>query len=127
MRLLHVVDIAQQQVPRVTFELPVVDYTELLRENAIRQLRRLLTLSQELHGRAHVHVAVGLVFDQIVRNANEMNADIVVLGVTKRGVLRRMLGSTTSYALGRIGRPVLVVPARQHESLADRDLDKIAA
>ena len=105
MRLLHVVDIAQQQVPRLTFEFPVVDYTELLRENATRQLRRLLPLSQELHGRVHVHVAVGLVFDQIVRNANEMNADLVVLGVTKRGVLRRMLGSTTRLRTRPHGSP----------------------
>ena len=127
MRLLHVVDIAQPPVPRLTFEFPVVDYTELLRKDATRRLRRLLPLSQELHGRVHVHVAVGLVFDQIVRNANEMDADLVVLGVTKRGVLDRLLGSTTGYALGRVGRPVLAVPARQDELLADRDLDTIAA
>ena len=83
MRLLHVVDIAQQRASRPTLEFPFVDYTELLREHATRQLRRLLPLSQELHGRVHPHVSVGLVFDQIVRNANEMAADLVVLGVTK--------------------------------------------
>ena len=127
MRLLHVVDIAQPPVPRLTFEFPIVDYTELLRKDATRRLRRLLPLSQELHGRVHVHVAVGLVFDQIVRNANEMDADLVVLGVTKRGVLGRLLGSTTGYALGRVGRPVLAVPARRDESLADHNLDTIAA
>jgi nucleotide-binding universal stress UspA family protein len=127
MRLLHVVDIARQQVPRPTLEFPFVDYTELLREHATRQLRRLLPLSQELHGRVHPHVSVGLVFDQIVRNANEMAADLVVLGVTKRGVLGRLLGSTTAYALGRVGRPILAVPAGHDESLADRDLDTIAA
>ena len=127
MRLLHVVDIAQQQVPRPTLEFPFVDYTELLRENATRQLRRLLPLSQELHGRVHPQVSVGLVFDQIVRNANEIAADVVVLGVTKHGVLGRLFGSTTAYALGRVGRPILAVPARHEESLADRDFDTIAA
>jgi nucleotide-binding universal stress UspA family protein len=127
MRLLHVVDIAQQQASRPTLEFPFVDYTELLRQHATRQLRRLLPLSQELHGRVHTHVSVGLVFDEIARNANEMSADLVVLGVTKRGVLGRILGSTTAYALGRMGRPILAVPARRDESLADRDLDIVAA
>jgi len=127
MRLLHVVDLAQPPVPRLTCGFPVVDYTGLLRKDATRRLRRLLPLSQELRGRVHVHVAVGPVFDQIVRNANEIDADLVVLGVTKRGVLGRLLGSTTGYALGRVGRPVLAVPARQEESCADRDLDTIAA
>jgi nucleotide-binding universal stress UspA family protein len=127
MRLLHVLDIGQPPAPRLTFEFPVVDYAELLRKDATRRLRQLSPLSQELDGRVHVHVAVGLVFDQIVRNANEMDADLVVLGVTKRGVLGRLLGSTTGYALGRVGRPVLAVPARQGESLTDRDLVTIAA
>ena len=127
MRLLHVVDIAQQHASRPTLEFPFVDYTELLSEHATRQLRRLLPLSQELHGRVHPHVSVGLVFDQIVRNANDMAADLVVLGVTKRGVLGRLLGSTTAYALGRMGRPILAVPARRDESLADCELDTVAA
>ena len=126
-RLLHVVDVAQPSVPRLTFEFPVVDYAMQLRKDATHQLRHLVPLSQELRGRVQVRVAVGLVVDQIVRNANEMDADLVVLGVTKRGVLGRLLGSTTGHALGRVGRPILAVPARQHESLAARDLDTIAA
>jgi nucleotide-binding universal stress UspA family protein len=126
-RLLHVVEIAQLLLPRLTSAFPVVDCTELLREHATRQLRRLLPLSQDLHGRVDPHVSVGLVFDEIVRNANEINADLVVLGVAKRGVFRRLLGSRTGYALGRVGRPVLAVPARQDASLAGRDLATIAA
>jgi nucleotide-binding universal stress UspA family protein len=110
MRLLHVVDIVQPAVPRLTLEFPVSDYTEQLRNDAWHQLHRLLPLSRELYGRVHLQVAVGLVVDQIVRNAHEFNADLVVLGVSKRGRLARLLHSTTGHALQRLNRPVLAVP-----------------
>jgi len=127
LRLLHVVDIAQPAVPRLTLEFPAIDYTEQLRKHAWRELRRLLPLSQELHGRVQAQVAVGLVLDQIVRHTTEMKADLVVLGVRKRGTLGRLLGSTTGHTLRRVGCPVLAVPAQQNESRADADLHTIAA
>jgi nucleotide-binding universal stress UspA family protein len=127
MRLLHVVDVAQPAAPRLALEFPIFDYTEQLKRSASSRLRRLLPPSQELSRRVHVQVAVGLVADQIVQNANEMDADVVVVGVTKRGTLDRLLGSTTSHALARVGRPVLAVPARQGKSLAGREVDTIAA
>jgi nucleotide-binding universal stress UspA family protein len=39
-----------------------------------------------------------------------MHADLVVFGVTKRGRLAKLLGSTTGLALRRLERPVLAVP-----------------
>jgi nucleotide-binding universal stress UspA family protein len=110
MRLLHVVDVAQPAVPRLTLEFPAIDYTEQLTQHASRELRRLLPLSQELHGRVHVQVARGPVLDQIVRSAREFRADLVVLGVSRRGRLARLLGSTTGRALRRLNCPVLAVP-----------------
>jgi len=121
------VNIAQPAVPRMALEFSIADYTEQLRENAWRQLRGLVPSSQGLARRVQIDVAVGLVLDQIVRNANEMKADLVVLGVTKRGPLRRLLGSTTSHALRRLACPVLAVPAPPDEVRADLTLDSIAA
>jgi len=127
MRLLHVVDIAQPAVPRLTSEFPAIDYTEQLTMHAWGELRRLLPVSQELCGRVQIQVAVGFVLDQIVRNAKEMKADLVVLGVRKRGALGRLLGSTTGRALRHVSCPVLAVPAHQNQERAGAHLDAIAA
>jgi nucleotide-binding universal stress UspA family protein len=126
-RLLHVVDVAHSAVPRIALEFTAIDYAELLTKYAQRRLRTLVPLSQELYGRVHTQVAVGLVIDQIVRNANELNADLIVLGIRKRGGLARLLGSTTGRALRRAECPVLVVPARKNEARADAHLHAIAA
>jgi nucleotide-binding universal stress UspA family protein len=73
------------------------------------------------------HVAVGLVVEQIIRNATEFNADLVVLGVNRRGRLARLLHPTTGDALRRLGRPVLAVPIQPHESREGATLRPIAA
>jgi nucleotide-binding universal stress UspA family protein len=127
MRLLYVVDIVRSAAPRIALEFPMIDYTEPLTEYARRRLRTLLALSQELYGRVQAQAAVGLVIDQIVRNANELKADLVVLGVRKRGRLASLLGSTTGSALRRVECPVLAVPARKNERRADAELHAIAA
>jgi nucleotide-binding universal stress UspA family protein len=129
-RLLHVVDIVQSAVPRIALEFPAIDYTEPLRDDARRRLRTVLPLSQDVYGRVHVQVDVGLVVDQIVRNANELKADLVVLGVRKRGRVARLLGSTTGAALRRLRCPVLVVPqpgSTASASMASGDGMRLAA
>jgi hypothetical protein len=78
--------------PRMALEFSTADYTEQLKKNAWHQLRGLLPRWQGFDGRVQINVAVGLVLDQILRNANDMNADLVVLGVTKRG--ERWVGSS---------------------------------
>ena len=108
-------------------EFPALDYTALLTEHAERRLRTLLPASEELYGRVHTHVAVGVAIDEIVRNAKELNADVIVLGVRKRAGFARLLGSTTGHALRRTECPVLAVPADNNEWRADADLHAIAA
>ena len=92
MRLLHVVDIVHPAVPRIAMEFPALDYTALLTEHAGQRLRTLLPASEELYGRVHTHVAVGVAIDEIVRNAKELNADVIVLGVRKRGRICQAVG-----------------------------------
>ena len=75
----------------------------------------------------HTQVAVGLTVDEIVRNAKDLKADVVVLGVRKQGGFARLLGSTTGHALRRTECPVLAVPADNNEWRADADLHAIAA
>jgi nucleotide-binding universal stress UspA family protein len=98
-------------VPRVALEFDAIDYTKELSTHAWHRLRSLLPLSEELHGRVHPHVSVGLVVDEIARSAKALKADLVVLGVTRRGWLGRILRSTTGRTLRRLDYPVLAVPA----------------
>ena len=82
-------------------------------------------LSHDFYGRVHIQIAVGLVIDEIVRSADEMKADLVVLGVTKRGRFARLLYSTTGRALGRVRRPVLAVPLWKSNSSRYTNLDAL--
>lgn len=54
----------------------------------------------------------GVADSQIVKQANEQDADIIVIGSHGRGAVYDLLvGSTTSYVLRKSRRAVLVVPA----------------
>jgi nucleotide-binding universal stress UspA family protein len=75
-------------------------------------------------------LSVGLVVDEIARSARELKADIVVVGVKKRGWLARLLNSTTGRALRRVNCPILAVPAPQRNiggSVIRRDLTRLVA
>jgi len=130
MRLLHVVDIAQFPVPRVALEFDAIDHTKELSKHSWRQLNLLLPLSEELRGRVDFQVSVGLVVDEIARSVSELKADIVVVGVKKRGWPARLLNSTTGRAQRRVKRPILAVPAAQRNiggSVISRDVTRLAA
>jgi len=110
LRLLHVVSRTAPSVPRLAWEFSGVDFTEALADAAWRRLRRLLPLSADLYGRLHAQVLVGQVEEEITRAAADMQADVVVMGVTSRGRLARLFGSTTARLLRRSQWPVLGVP-----------------
>lgn len=58
----------------------------------------------------------GNVVDEITREAEAMQADLVVLGAQGKGFLRRlMLGSTAERLLRKTKQPTLVVKQRPHE------------
>jgi nucleotide-binding universal stress UspA family protein len=126
MHLLHVVDIVRAAVPRLSSEFSAFDYTGLLRQDAQRRLR-MLTRSPGLDGRVQTRVAVGLVIDEILKSATAFKADLVVVGVRKRGSLARLFGSTTGRVLRRAECPVLAIPVRDRATGAEADLCAIAA
>jgi nucleotide-binding universal stress UspA family protein len=56
-------------------------------------------------------VVSGTPADEIVRVAEETNADLIVMGVTPRGALgRRIFGSTAARVIRTANRPVLAIP-----------------
>lgn len=82
--------------------------------------RQLAALASEL--RTHRHVAArtvnasGSVLDEINREAEVLDAALLVLGARGAGFLRRLvLGSTSERLLRRTTRPVLVVRQTPHE------------
>lgn len=81
--------------------------------------QELQTLADEI-GAAHevqadAALLQGSVADEITREADAMNADLVVLGARGTGFLRRLiLGSTAERLLRKSMRPMLVVKQRAH-------------
>ena len=61
--------------------------------------------------RVHARVVVGEPSAEISRVAAEVNADVILVGVKARGVIRRLImGSTAARVIRASGRPVLAIP-----------------
>jgi len=80
----------------------------------------LRALAQQLQAERHVAVqpllAEGTVLDELARQADASQADLLVLGTRGQGLLRRLvLGSTAERLLRRSRRPLLLVRERPHE------------
>lgn len=89
-----------------------------LHDDAQRQLAAWVA---DLQASRHVAVrpvqASGAVLDEIHREAEALDAALLVVGARGTGFLRRlMLGSTSERLLRRTTRPVLVVRQRAHEA-----------
>lgn len=88
-----------------------------LRDEAQRQLA---ALADELQASRHVSVravnASGAVLDEVLREADALDATLLVLGARGAGFMRRLvLGSTSERLLRRTARPLLVVRQTAHE------------
>jgi nucleotide-binding universal stress UspA family protein len=88
-----------------------------LQAEARQQLGR---LADELHRARHVPVRTvdgsGTVLDEILREADTLDAALLVVGARGAGFLRRLvLGSTAERLLRRTTRPLLVVRQTPHE------------
>jgi nucleotide-binding universal stress UspA family protein len=88
-----------------------------LHNDAKRQLRE---LTSELQTRRHVTARAlnvsGSVLDEIIREAESLDAALLVLGARGAGFMRRLvLGSTSERLLRRTTRPLLVVRQTPHE------------
>jgi len=81
--------------------------------------RQLLELASELASARHVHVntedAAGSAMDEILRVADRLDAQLLVLGARGVGFLRRLvLGTTSERLMRRTDRPLLVVRQAPH-------------
>ena len=66
-----------------------------------------------------VRMACGRPATEIARVASDVDADLIVMGVTARGAIgRTLLGSTAARVFRETDRPVLAVPERMRERVA---------
>lgn len=88
-----------------------------LLDEARVQLRSLATeLQAHLHTQPRTVNAVGSVIDEVLHEAQAMDAGLIVLGARGAGYMRRLvLGSTSERLLRRTQRPLLVVRQTPHE------------
>jgi nucleotide-binding universal stress UspA family protein len=89
----------------------VPEYRAIQTRAAWRRLQEAASPEERTSGRVHVRVVTGDPAVEIGRIAADVNADLIVVGVTSRGALgRRVFGSTATRVIRTAGRPVLAVP-----------------
>jgi nucleotide-binding universal stress UspA family protein len=112
--LVHVVQgISPASVSRYTYHFDVPEYQSLVAEDAWRRLQDAIPLNARKAERIHARVVTGDPSTEITRIAADLDADLIVVGVTSRGAIgRRIFGATAARLIRTAGRPVLAVPER---------------
>jgi nucleotide-binding universal stress UspA family protein len=102
---------------RYAYHVSGPDYGQLLKRKAWHRLQE--CVPSELKGATSLRARVvsGAPAEQIARVSREIDADLIVMGVTGRGAIgRRLLGSTAVRVIRSAGRPVLAIPERLHKA-----------
>jgi len=104
---------------RYPYHLMEPEYQRSLARVAWRRMASLVPAEATASGRIHTRVVTGDTTTEISRVAAEIGADLILVGVTARGVIGRLLrGSTTARVIRSAGRPVLAVPQPAGEAAA---------
>lgn len=111
LELQHVVNTGALDSLRLLFASQPDDLQQHLLDEAREELRSLLAeLHDGLGGSANLHLGIGNVVNEITRQADALDADLLVLGAHGSSLVRDLIvGSTTERVLRRTGRPLLVV------------------
>jgi nucleotide-binding universal stress UspA family protein len=112
--LLHVStasDPASTSGHRSHFSVP--EYDRWRRQDAWQRLHDAVPVEARTTADVRARVVSGTPAVEIARFASEVDADLIVLGVTSRGAIgRTLIGSTAARVIRFAGRPVLAVPER---------------
>jgi nucleotide-binding universal stress UspA family protein len=75
----------------------VPDYQRLLVQDAWRRLQETISTTARRSSKAHPRVVTGEPSTEVARVALDVDADVIVVGVTSRGAIgRRIFGSTAA-------------------------------
>jgi nucleotide-binding universal stress UspA family protein len=107
----HVVSLGAFDALRALLDAGSADLQQTLLDEVRSEVHALAADIHAHHGvDADIHLVVGGVLDQIVRHADAIDADLLVLGARGEGFMRELLlGSTTERVLRKTTRPLLVV------------------
>jgi nucleotide-binding universal stress UspA family protein len=123
--------ISPADLSRYKYRIRVPEPQTRMAENAWRRLQDATPTQLRGSGRVHTRVVTGDPATEIVRTAADVDADLIVMGVTCRGFIgRRVFGATAKGVMRAAGRPVLAVPERTYRivgSPSDADPPAVAA
>jgi nucleotide-binding universal stress UspA family protein len=106
---------------RSAYRFSVPEYGRRLQQDAWQRLQDAVQVEARTRADVRARVVSGTPATAIVRVASEIEADLIVMGVTSRGAIgRTLIGSTAARVIRTADRPVLAVPAGILERF-DRD------
>jgi nucleotide-binding universal stress UspA family protein len=117
---------------RYAYHFGVPRYGRRLQQDAWRRMQEAVPLEARTRSEVRARTVSGAPATEIVRTAAEIDADLIVMGVTARGAIgRKLIGSTTARVIRSAGRPVLAVPERVLEragaGLRSESVTRVAA
>jgi nucleotide-binding universal stress UspA family protein len=129
--LLHVTPaVPSDAAPRYMYRLMEPEYQRHLVRDAWRRIAEMVPVKARTSRSVHARVVTGNVAAEISRVAAEVGADLILVGVTRRGMFGRLFGSTAARVIRTARRPVLTIPLLAEQKLvpvADRDPMTLAA
>jgi nucleotide-binding universal stress UspA family protein len=103
---------------RYAYQVGGTDYGLLLERDAWQRLQECVPLDLRDGIDLRARVVTGAPAEQIARVSREIDANLIVMGVTARGAIgRRLLGATAVHVIRSAGRPVLAIPERLHQAV----------
>jgi nucleotide-binding universal stress UspA family protein len=109
--LLHVVPGFSSGVPPYLYRYGAAEYQSHLVGDARRRLQRAVPVKRESRATIHARVLVGDTAAEITRVVDQIDADVLIVGVPQRNVVQRALvGTTAARLLKTAAVPMLAVP-----------------
>jgi len=109
--LLYLVPGSSSNVPPYSYRDGIAEYQDQLMRDAQRHLTLTVPALRHTPAAVDVRVLLGYSATEISRAVDSIGADLLVVGVPKRGVVLRALFGTTAARLLRVSRvPMLAVP-----------------
>jgi nucleotide-binding universal stress UspA family protein len=103
---------------RYAYHVGDADYGPLLERDAWQRLQECVPWDRRAGIDLRARVVAGAPAEQIVKVSREIDANLIVMGVTAHGAIgRRLLGSTAVHVIRSAGRPVLAIPERLHKAV----------
>jgi nucleotide-binding universal stress UspA family protein len=125
--LLHVVPGFSAGMPPHLYRYGIAEYQDQVLRDARRRLQLAVPVKRHSPATIHARVLLGDTTTEISRVVESIGADLLLVGVPKRGVVSGALFGTTAARLLRVSRvPILAVPeaqsASRHEDAASLNL-----